>query len=148
MERNNWSISIQILCYRRGDPTVFLRLQNNTRSLMINGNSIFNQKMTVIAQLNIKQTINHITCCSVKAIHKLWIWYFNTILEFTKLRSSAFRRFFQRVTIHVHTVAFRYEFMDFAEWWKRLTVAVFRHPHLVHHQFTLSGARVGRWRWY
>lgn len=105
MERNNWSILYR-LHYRCGDPTVFLQVQNNTcSSLMINvnENSIFNQKMTVIAQLNIKQTINHITCCSVKAIYKLWIRYFNTTLEFTKLRWSAFRRLFQCVTIHAHT---------------------------------------------
>lgn len=68
----------------------------------VNGNSIFNQKMPVIVQLNIKQIIKHITRCSAKAMHKLWIRYFNTIHEFAKLRSSAFRRFFQRVTTHMH----------------------------------------------
>lgn len=104
MERNNWSRSYKFYVVEMGIEQPFLRTRNNTRSLMINvnGNSIFNQRMTVIVQLNIKQTINHITCCRAKAVHKLWIRYFDTILEFAKLRSSALRRFFFNTLQYTH----------------------------------------------
>lgn len=76
--------------------------------------------MTVIVQLNIKQTISRIISriirCNVKVIHKLWITVISiqspNSLNCARLRSEDF---FQRVTnTHMHN-GFQTQFMDFTE---------------------------------
>lgn len=58
--------------------------------------------MTVIVQLNIKQIIN-ITRCSVKAMHKLWIRYFNTISEYRQIAFVYVQKIFStRYNTHAH----------------------------------------------
>jgi len=76
------------------------------RMINVSENSIFNQKMTVIVQLNIKQIINHVTRCSVKAIHKLWIRYFNTNPRIRQIAFVCVQKIFStRYNTHAHRLS-------------------------------------------